>query len=142
MNVTLNPYLNFNGNAREALQFYHSVFGGELNISTFADIPMPDGQVSPDEADKVMHGMIAGDNDVTLMAADVPSHMEFQPSTTSLSLSGEDAETLRGFWDKLADGGTVGVPLAQAPWGDTFGMVTDKFGVPWMVNITAPAASS
>ena len=134
MSVTLNPYLNFDGNAREALEFYHSVFGGELNISTFADIPMPDGQVSPDEADKVMHGVVAGDNHVTLMAADVPSHKEFQPSSTSLSLSGEDAGTLRRFWDQLSDGGSIGVPLAQAPWGDTFGMVTDKFGVPWMVS--------
>jgi PhnB protein len=142
MSVTLNPYLNFNGNAREALEFYHSVFGGELNISTFADIPMPDGQVNPDEADKVMHGLITGDNDVTLMAADVPSHMPFQPSTTSLSLSGEDGDTLRGLWQRLADGGSVGVPLAQAPWGDTFGMLTDKFGVPWMVNITASGGDS
>ena len=142
MPVTTVTHLNFTGNAREALEFYHSVFGGELNISTFADIPMPDSELNPDEADKVMHGMIAGDNDVTLMAADVPSHMEFQPSTTSLSLSGEDGDTLRGFWDRLSDGGSIGVPLAQAPWGDTFGMVTDRFGVPWMVNITASGGGS
>lgn len=138
MTVTLNPYLNFNGNAREALEFYHSIFGGELNISTFADVPMPGYEPNADEANKVMHGMIAGgDQDITLMGADVPSHMTYEPSNTSISLSGEDADTLRGYWDKLSDGGTVAVPLAQAPWGDTFGMVTDKFGIPWMVNIVA-----
>ncbi|MFL6090234.1 MAG: VOC family protein [Aeromicrobium sp.] len=138
MTVTLNPYLNFDGNAREAIEFYHSIFGGELTISTFADIPMPGYEPGPEEANKVMHGMLAGgDEGITLMVADVPPHMTYEPSTTSLSLSGEDAGTLRGYWDKLSEGGTVGVPLAQAPWGDTFGMLTDKFGIPWMVNIVA-----
>ncbi|HUP99791.1 MAG TPA: VOC family protein [Aeromicrobium sp.] len=136
MTVTLNPYLNFDGNAREALEFYHSVFGGELTISTFADVPMPGYEPGPDEANKVMHGMIAGGpQDITLMAADVPPQMTFQPSTTSISLSGEDADALPGFWEQLSDGGNVDVSLAEAPWGDTFGMLTDRFGIPWMVNI-------
>jgi len=136
MTVTLNPYLNFNGNAREALEFYQSVFGGEAFISTFADIPMPGYEPGPDEANKVMHGSLhGGEHGITLMLADVPPHMTYEPSTTSLSVSGDDGDTLRGFWDKLSDGGTVGVPLAEAPWGDIFGMVTDRFGIPWMVNI-------
>ena len=82
-----------------------------------------------------MHGMLTGDNDVVLMGADVPSYLEFSPNS-SVSLSGDEEAVLRGWWDKLADGATIAEPLTQAPWGDTFGMLTDKFGVPWLVNIT------
>lgn len=133
MSVLLNPYISFDGNAREAIEFYRSVFGGELNVMTFGDMPgVPTG---PDEADKVMHAMLTGSNGIVLMAADVPEGMDYQPFNGSISLSGDDEAGLRGYWDKLVDGGTIGEPLAKAPWGDTFGMCVDRFGIAWMVNI-------
>lgn len=140
MAAVLNPYLGFRDDAREALEFYHRVFGGELTISTFGEFHVSD---DPAEADHVMHGQLETPSGFTLMASDTPSSMPYSPgSTISVSLSGEaaDSEELRRYWDALADGGQVTMPLEQAPWGATFGMVTDRFGTAWMVNIAAPAA--
>lgn len=132
MAVTLNPYLSFDGNAREALEFYHSVFGGELNVSTFAEFGQGSG--GPDD-DKLMHGQLNGPG-LTLMAADTPAGMEYHaPTGFSISLSGDDDATLRAYWEKLSDGAVIIEPLEVAPWGDAFGMLADKFGVGWMVNI-------
>jgi PhnB protein len=132
MSVRLNPYLSFRENAREAMTFYHSVFGGELTVSTFADFHASD---DPAEQDKVMHSQLEAPNGLVLMAADTPNSMEYRPqSGVSVSLSGDDEGTLRGYWDRLSDGGTVVMPLEKAPWGDTFGMCVDRFGTSWMVN--------
>ena len=131
----LNPYLNFNGTARQALEFYKGVFGGELTLSTFGDMGMAD---APD-ADKIMHGQLETGAGYTIMAADVPSHMEYQPlAGAAVSLSGDDGDALRGYWQKLSAAGAVTVPLEKQMWGDEFGMCTDQFGVPWMVNISQP----
>lgn len=132
MAVTLNPYLNFRDGTREVMEFYSSVFGGELTVSTFAD----SGGMGVDESEqhKVMHSQLVTENGMTLMAADVPSSMDVSTNGT-VSLSGDDEATLRGYWDRLVDGGRAAVPLEKAPWGDTFGMCTDRFGVDWMVNI-------
>jgi PhnB protein len=133
MTSRLNPYLNFNGNAREAMQFYASVFGGELNITTFSEL----GADGPD-ADRVMHAMLQTGNGYTIMGADTPSTMEFQPmSGSSVSISGDDADSaaLHGYWDKLSAGGTTTMPMQKQAWGDEFGMCVDKFGVPWMIDI-------
>ena len=136
MVTRLNPYLSFRDNAREAIEFYHSVFGGELTISTFGELQ---ASQDPAEADKVMHSMLVTEGGLTLMASDTPSRMEYTPGNNySVSLSGEDDGELRGYWEKLSDGGTVTMPLEKQMWGDTFGMCTDKFGHDWMVNITAP----
>jgi PhnB protein len=138
MSVILNPYLGFRDNARQAMEFYRSVFGGELALSTFAEYQSSE---DPAEQDKIMHGMLKSDNGLVLMGADTPNAMEYTPgSNYSVSLSGasEDEAELRGYWDKLGEGGTVGMPLEKAPWGDSFGMVTDQFGVTWLVNIAAP----
>ncbi len=133
MATKLNPYLSFRDTARDAMTFYQSVFGGELSLSTFGDFHASD---DPAEADKIMHGQLITDGGLTLMASDTPNGMDFQPgSAYSVSLSGEDEAALRGYWDKLADGGQVRMPLDKAPWGDSFGMCVDKYGVPWMVNI-------
>lgn len=139
MSVRLNPYLNFRDNAREAMDFYYSVFGGELSRMTFGEMPM---DVDPAESDKVMHSMLETEDGLTLMAADTPNYMEYAPGTShSVSLSGEDETRLRGYWEQLSDGGTIGASLEKAPWGDTFGMCVDKFGISWLVNITgAPPA--
>ena len=132
----LNPYLNFNGTARQALEFYRGVFGGTLTLSTFAEFG---NQNSPD-ADRIMHGQLETDAGYTIMAADVTSDMQYHPMAgVSLSLSGDD-EALRGYWEKLSDGGAVTMPLQKQVWGDEFGMLTDRFGVPWLVNISQPQA--
>jgi PhnB protein len=135
MAISLNPYLNFRDGTRDVMAFYASVFGGELTSSTFAET----GGMGLDESEqgKVMHSQLVTDTGLTLMAADVPSTMGEPGPNGSISLSGDDEPTLRGYWDKLSDGGTVTVPLEKAPWGDTFGMCTDRFGVDWLVNIAA-----
>jgi len=133
MAVQLNPYLSFRDNAREAMEFYRSVFGGELTLSSFADFQASE---DPAEQDKIMHGQLAADNGLVLMGADTPNSMEYKPNSGySVSLSGDDDATLRGYWDALSADGTVTMPLEPAPWGDTFGMCTDRFGVDWLVNI-------
>ena len=132
MTSRLNPYLIFNGNAREALEFYRSVLGGDLVISTFGDVGTPD----PDIKDKVMHGQLTAADGNTLMASDCPPGLEFQPGNTmSVSLSGDTGDGLRAIWEKLTEGATVTIPLEKQMWGDEFGQLVDRYGVPWMVNI-------
>lgn len=135
MAVTLNPYLNFRGNARQAMEFYRSIFGGELTSSTFAEAGM---EVDPSEVNQLMHAQLLGDNGLVLMGSDAPMHIEQAPGGAfSVSLSGPDEDILRGYWDGLAVGASVEQPLTTAPWGDTFGMLVDQFGISWMVNIVA-----
>jgi PhnB protein len=137
MTSVLNPYLNFNGTARQALEFYKSVFGGTLTLSTFAEMGAPN---SPD-ADRIMHGQLGTDAGYTIMAADTTTGMEPQSiSGFSVSLSGDDGDALRGYWEKLSARGTTTMPLQKQSWGDEFGMCVDEFGVPWLVNISTPAA--
>lgn len=134
----LNPYIHFKDNARQAMEFYRSVFGGNLRMNTFKEYNASD---DPSEGDKIMHAMLEADNGITFMAADTPSFMEFNPGDTiEMSLSGDNEAELRSYFDKLSAGGTVTQPLEQAPWGDSFGMLTDQFGINWMVNITGPKA--
>ncbi len=138
MAVRLNPYLSFRDNAREAMEFYRSVFGGELTVSTFAELQ---ASQDPAEQDGIMHSMLEAENGIVLMGADTPNGMEYTPAAgMSISLSGDEEDVLRGYWDKLSEGGSVIVPLEKAPWGDTFGMCTDRFGISWMVNIAGAAA--
>jgi PhnB protein len=132
----LNPYISFRDDARQALEFYQDVFGGNLNVNTFGQY----GDANAPGADNVMHGQLDTDNGFTLMAADTPPGMDFNEGagTITISLSGDDEQELRGYWDKLSDGGTVTMPLEKQMWGDLFGMCTDKFGVPWMVDVVVP----
>ncbi len=139
MQSRLNPYLSFKDTAREAMEFYKSVFGGKLTISTFKEF---NASQDPREDNKVMHSMLEADNGITFMAADTPDRMEYKPGTNfSMSLSGDNEAELRGYFDKLAGGGTISEPLEKAPWGDMFGMFTDKFGVPWLVNVSVQTTS-
>ncbi|MDQ0377076.1 VOC family protein [Amycolatopsis thermophila] len=129
----LNPYISFAGNARQAIEFYQQVFGGQMNVNSYGDFGGGEG-VDPN---KVMHGQLETDRGFTLMVSDVPPGMDHQPGNTmSVSLSGDDAAELRGYWDKLSEGGTVTVPLEKQMWGDEFGACLDRFGVSWMVNIS------
>lgn len=133
MTTRLNPYLGFRDNARQAMEFYQSVFGGELTLNTFADFHASD---DPAEADKIMHSELETPQGFMLMGSDTPSGQDYTPGNTyTVSLSGSDDEELRGYWQKLSDGGTATMPLEVAPWGDAFGMCNDKFGVSWYVNI-------
>jgi len=126
----LNPYLNFDGNARGAMEFYRDVFGGSLTLNTF-------GEYGDAGNDKIMHGMLETASGYSIMGADTPPGMPYTPGDTiTVSLSGDDGDELRRYWDKLSDGGTVSVPLEKQMWGDEFGMCVDRFGVGWMVNIS------
>jgi PhnB protein len=138
MQTRLNPYLSFKGNAREAMEFYRSVFGGTLQINTFGEFH---ASQDPSEADKVMHSMLETDNGIAFMASDTPNGMEYHPGTNiRISLSGDNDEELTGYWRRLSPGATILVPLEKAPWGDTFGMLTDKFGIGWLVNVSGQTA--
>jgi PhnB protein len=131
----LNPYISFRDTARPALEFYHGVFGGNLNLSTFGEF----GAQEEPHADQIMHGMLETDKGFTIMAADTPPGMDHNPGDNiAVSLSGDDGDELRGYWEKLSGAGTVSVPLEKQMWGDEFGMCTDQFGIGWMVNIGQP----
>jgi PhnB protein len=133
----LNPYLSFAGDARQAMEFYRSVFGGELTLNTYGESGAPD----PEIADKVMHGMLSTPAGYALMASDTPPGMPHQPgNNVSISLSGDDADELRGYWEKLSDAADITVPLEKQMWGDEFGACVDRFGISWMVNIGQPQA--
>ena len=136
MPTILTPYLGFKDNAREAMTFYQTVFGGELMMSTFGEFQASE---DPAEADKIMHGQLTSPNGLVLMGADTPNSQPFNAGDNfSVSLSGDDEEELTGYWNKLKEGGTVVEELAKAPWGDSFGMGKDKFGINWLVNISGP----
>jgi PhnB protein len=130
----LNPYISFDGDARQAMEFYKGIFGGTLAVNTFGDFGKEE---AGDAADKIMHSMLETDSGFTLMAADTPPEMEYKPGNNiSVSVSGDDADELRGYWDKLSSDGTVSVPLEKQMWGDVFGMCTDRFGITWLINIS------
>lgn len=138
MTSRLNPYLNFRESTREAMTFYQEVFGGELTLNSYGDFGMTE---SPDELHKIMHSQLDTPAGFVLMCADVPNSMPLpEGSSISISLSGDDTDELRGYWEKLAGSGTVRQPLTEAPWGDSFGECTDRFGVMWLVNIAGAAA--
>lgn len=133
MSTKLNPYLSFRDTAKQAMEFYQSVFGGELTLSTFGENQASD---DPAEQAKIMHGNLVTEGGLTLMGADTPNSMSYtQGDNFSVSLSGEDEAELRRYWEALSAEGTIAMPLERAPWGDFFGMCADKFGVNWLVNI-------
>jgi PhnB protein len=133
----LNPYINFDGNAREAMEFYRDVFGGELTINTFGEY----GADDPAIADKTMHAQLESPNGFALMASDGAPGTEVKVGDNiTISLSGDDADDLRGYWKKLCDGGQVTLPLEKQMWGDEFGQCVDRFGINWMVNIAGSSS--
>ena len=135
----LNPYLAFEGNARDAIETYRDVFGGELSVNTFGDF----GQAPPGFEDKIMHSQLETSAGFTLMASDTPPGMTHNPGTNiTISLSGDDAADLEGWFSGLAEGGTVNLPLEKQMWGDHFGQLTDRFGISWLVNIAGDAVEA
>ena len=136
----LNPYLNFPDTAKDAMTFYQSIFGGELTMSTFAELGAGDS-VAADEAEWIMHSQLVTPAGYTLMASDTPKYRRKSeaPTETYISLSGPQADNdqLRGYWTMLEDGAEVEQKLEVAPWGDAFGSLRDKFGQGWLINIAA-----
>jgi PhnB protein len=131
----LTPYLTFNGQAAAAMKFYHSILGGELTMQTFAESKMAQ---RPEENDLIIHATLKNEG-LTFMASDsMPSRQAKFGDNVHMSISGEDHERLTHVFNGLSAGGKVDMPLAKQFWGDTYGQLTDKFGVHWMVNITAP----
>ena len=136
MAATLNPYISFRDNAREAMEFYQAALGGDLESNTFGEY----GDPGAPEANLIMHARLSTPAGFSLMGADTPPGMEHNPgSNITVSLSGDDSAELRGYWDKLGEGATVTVPLEKQMWGDEFGMLVDRFGIGWMVNIAGGA---
>ena len=135
MAASLNPYLNFGDTARQAMEFYRDVFGGDITLNTFGEF----GMTGTPDADKVMHSELRTDSGLVLMASDTPEGMQRSSgSSITVCLSGEDIDTLHGWWDKLSEGAEISMPLEKQMWGDEYGALTDRFGVPWMVNIALP----
>ena len=134
MDPTLTPYLTFNGKAAEAMKFYHSILGGELTMQTFGESKMAQ---KPEENDLIIHAALKNEG-LTFMASDsMPSRQAKFGDNVHMSISGQDGGRLTKIFNGLANGGKVDMPLAKQFWGDTYGQLTDKFGVHWMVNITA-----
>ena len=138
MQTKLNPYISFKNNTRQAMEYYKTVFGGNLTMRTFKDYH---ASQDPSEDDLIMHSELDTDNGMTLMASDTPIRMEYRPGTNmSISLSGDNEAELTTYFKMLSAGGAVSMPLEKAIWGDSFGMCTDKFGVAWFVNISGKPA--
>ena len=132
----LNPYISFKDTARDAMEFYKSVLGGELFFSTFGDM----GGSDAPNAEGIMHSSLQTPAGFTIFASDTPDGMEYKPGNNiSISISGTEADELKGYWAGLSNGATVTVPFGKQPWGDEFGMLIDKFGIAWMVNLSDPA---
>lgn len=131
----LTPYLNFNGETAEAMRFYKSALGGDLTMQTYGEAKMGKGDA---ENARIIHAALRSDM-ITLMAADGPLDRTTKSGDNiHLSLSGSGDKYLSDAFRALSEGGKVDTPMAKQFWGDTFGMLTDKFGIHWMVNITAP----
>jgi PhnB protein len=133
----LAPYVTFNGNAEEAFNFYKTAFDGTLtNVQRFGDSPQG-GEMSENDKNKIMHISLEAPHDIILMGND---HLAFmgEPflagNNFSLSLHPSTQELADHFFNNLSKEGTVTVPMSKAPWGDYFGMFTDKFGIKWMIN--------
>lgn len=136
MSVNAVTHLNFRGEAREALTFYHSVFGGDLAVVTYKDV----GAVQhPEEADQVTFGQVVADNGFRVMAYDVPSHLPWNQGENAffLSLRGETPDEVTAYWEKLSEGATVVQPLGPAQWAPLYGMLKDRFGVTWVVDVAS-----
>lgn len=135
--ATINPYINFNGNAEEAFTFYKSVFGGEFTmIARFKDLANPGFEISEHEANKVMHiGLPIGTN--ILMGNDVPEVLgrtNENENRTKISINADSKEEADRLFNGLSVGGTVEMPIGDSPWGSYFGMFRDKYGIEWMVD--------
>ena len=140
----LNPYLTFDGTCREAMEFYQSVLGGTLDVSTFGEFG--GAEAGTPEFDKIMHARLETPDGYVIMASDTVEGMPPVSTGTAVtvSISGND-KVLRSYFAGLSEDGHVTVPLERQMWGDEFGQFVDRFGIPWMVDIgteAGPGATS
>lgn len=135
MTIAVTPHLNFRGNAREALEFYQTVFGGELSIISYADM----GNADPTTADNVVWGQVASDGGFRVMAYDVYPQLPYDRGQDPffVSVRGTDAPQLQEYWQRLAEGAEIRQPLESSPWAPLYGQLTDRFGVTWVLDIAA-----
>jgi PhnB protein len=141
MTVTAVTHINLRGNARQALEFYQSVFGGQIALVTYKDA----GNVQdPSDADHIMWGQVDADNGFRVMAYDVPAATPWNQGENAyfVSLRGDAAEEVAAQWKKLANGATIMRPLEPAQWSPLYGMLKDKFGVVWVLDVVAPYAAA
>lgn len=141
MTVQTTTHLNFRGDARTALEFYHSVFGGHLMVVTYENAR---NVQHPSEADQVMWGQVAADNGFRIMAYDVPSRLSWEPGEIPffVSVRGKAADEISSYWEKLSQGAIIVNPLAPANWSPLYGMLRDRFGITWVLDVEAPYAAS
>lgn len=149
MTIKTTTHLNFRGTARQALELYQTVFGGQLFVATYSDVGMP---TDVPGADKVMFGQVENENGFRVMAYDIPgqdvpdstatagsTHRESGATITDRtffqSVRGETLDEITGYWNGLAEGGSIIEPLAASSWTPGFGMVTDRFGVTWVLDV-------
>ena len=136
MSIQVSPHLNFNGDARKALTFYHSVFGGQLSIVTYADAHDAQAAPSPDD---VIWGQVQGTNGFRVMAYDVQSAKAWNPGDNAfyLIVEGTTKEEITEYWGQLIRGGEIIQPLSPSQWSPLYGMLKDQFGVVWALNIVS-----
>ncbi len=139
MSVTTTAHINFRGQAREALEFYRSVFGGDAMIATYADIHQVE---DPAQADSVAWGQVQAPSGFRVMAYDVQTAKPYDQGANAfyIALHGTDPDEIRAQWDGLADGATILTPLAPTAFAPLYGMLTDRFGVTWIIDVAAPPA--
>ena len=137
MPIQTTAHLNFRGDAREALDFYHTVFGGDKAVVTYGDAGAAQ---DPSAADEVMWGQVLSEDGFHVMAYDVPSYLGYQPGENAyfVSVRGDSAEEVKPLWERLSDGATVVLPLAPAHWSPLYGMLKDRFGVVWVLDVAVP----
>lgn len=137
MTIKTTTHLNFRGQARAALEFYRSVFGGQLTAMSYADAHAVQ---NPAEADQIMWGQVVAENGFHIMAYDVPSALPWDAGINPVfvSVSGGDAAEITALWDKLGVGSAIAVPLAKAAWSPLYGMLKDRFGVTWVLDVRVP----
>lgn len=136
MSVKAVTHLNFRGDASAALTFYQSVFGGDVAVVTYKDA----GDVQDASgADQVMWGQVSAGSGLCVMAYDVPSRLPWHPGENAffVSVRGDGAEEITAYWEKLSDGATVLQPLAAAQWAPLYGMLRDRFGVTWVLDVVS-----
>ena len=130
----LNPYISFADNAREAMEFYQASSAARSTLNTFGEFGQAD--TPRRRQDHARHARDRRRLHARWPRTPRPAWSTTPATTSRVSLSGDDGDELRGYWEKLSDGGTVTVPLEKQMWGDEFGMCVDRFGISWMVNIT------
>ena len=129
----LNPYLNFDNNCREAMSFYKDCLGGELTLQTVGEMPAMAAQMPPQFKDSILHSMLKS-GDIVIMASDLSREKRVEGNTVHLCINCASAEELNSFFSKLSVGGLVTEPVADMPWGGTYGALTDKYEKHWVFN--------